>query len=39
LKNFIEIGAGNVLQGLAKRSISDAIINGVDKVDSLQELV
>jgi len=38
-KTFIEVGAGNVLQGLAKRTLGDAVINGVDKVDSLYELV
>ncbi len=39
LKTFIEVGAGSVLQGLAKRSISDAVISGVDKIESLQQFV
>lgn len=34
-RRFIEIGAGNVLQGLVKRTVSDCEIIGLDKADDL----
>jgi [acyl-carrier-protein] S-malonyltransferase len=35
--NFIEIGAGNVLQGLIKRTIEGVAISGVDKFEDLEK--
>lgn len=35
--NFIEIGAGNVLQGLIKRTIEEVAIAGVDKFEDLDK--
>lgn len=35
--NFIEIGAGNVLQGLIKRTIEEVTISGVDKFEDLDK--
>lgn len=35
--NFIEIGAGNVLQGLIKRTLENVNISGVDKFEDLSK--
>ncbi|MBM2813875.1 MAG: Malonyl CoA-acyl carrier protein transacylase [Ignavibacteria bacterium] len=37
INNFIEVGAGNVLQGLVKRIVSDSQISGFDKVSDITE--
>ncbi len=37
--NFIEIGPGNVLQGLVKRTVENCQIKGFDKFDDLIELI
>lgn len=39
LTNFIEVGPGNVLQGLVKRTLSDATFQGVDKADDVQRIL
>lgn len=39
VRRFIEIGAGNVLQGLVKRTITDCEIVGLDKANDLKELI
>lgn len=36
ITKFVEIGAGNVLQGLVKRTVSDCVIMGVDKAEDLR---
>lgn len=36
IAKFVEIGAGNVLQGLVKRTVSDCIIMGIDKAEDLK---
>lgn len=36
--NFIEIGAGNVLQGLVKRTVEDVEIAGFDKAEDFDKL-
>jgi len=35
--NFIEIGAGNVLQGLTKRTLENVEISGADKFEDLEK--
>lgn len=37
--NFIEIGPGNVLQGLVKRTIADATSIGIDKSSEIRNLI
>lgn len=37
--NFIEIGPGNILQGLVKRTIKDASIIGIDKITEINQLL
>ncbi len=39
IAKFVEIGAGNVLQGLVKRTVSDCIIMGVDKAEDLKSIL
>lgn len=39
VRRFIEIGAGNVLQGLVKRTITDCEIVGLDKANDLKEFI
>jgi [acyl-carrier-protein] S-malonyltransferase len=36
---FIELGPGNVLQGLAKRSLTDVEISGIDKSEDVEKLL
>lgn len=35
-EQFIEIGPGNVLQGLAKRTVKDIQLSGIDKFEDIQ---
>jgi [acyl-carrier-protein] S-malonyltransferase len=35
--SFIEIGAGNVLQGLIKRTLEGAVLSGADKFEDLEK--
>ncbi len=35
IRRFIEVGAGNVLQGLVKRTVTDCEIFGLDKVEDI----
>ncbi|MFN3306731.1 MAG: ACP S-malonyltransferase, partial [Candidatus Kapaibacteriota bacterium] len=35
IRRFIEVGAGNVLQGLVKRTVTDCEIIGLDKAEDL----
>lgn len=37
VSKFIEIGPGNVLQGLIKRTITDIEIDGIDKVEEIEK--
>lgn len=39
ITSFIEIGAGNVLQGLLKRSLNDVQILGLDNLESIQNFI
>ena len=39
INNFIEIGAGNVLQGLVKRSLKDVSFSGDDKLEDIEKIV
>lgn len=39
VRRFIEVGAGNVLQGLVKRTITDCEIVGLDKANDLKEFI
>jgi [acyl-carrier-protein] S-malonyltransferase len=36
---FIELGPGNVLQGLAKRTLTDVEISGIDKSDDIEKIL
>lgn len=38
ISNFIEIGAGNVLQGLVKRTLNDVTIKGFDKLTDFEKI-
>jgi len=37
VSKFIEIGPGNVLQGLIKRTITDVEIEGIDKAEEIEK--
>jgi len=37
ISRFTEIGPGNVLQGLIKRTINDVEIFGLDKFDEIEK--
>lgn len=39
IDNYIEIGPGNVLQGLAKRTLSDVHISGIDTFENYKNFV
>ncbi len=39
IKSFVEVGAGNVLQGLLKRTLSEIEINGIDTYESYQNFI
>ncbi|MEN6295359.1 MAG: ACP S-malonyltransferase [Chloroherpetonaceae bacterium] len=39
IDTFIEIGAGNVLQGLVKRTLNDVKISGIDSYENFQNFV
>lgn len=39
ITNFIEVGAGNVLQGLVKRSLNDVSFSGIDKLEDIEKIV
>ncbi len=39
VRRFIEVGAGNVLQGLVKRTVSDCEILGLDKLEDIQNII
>ncbi len=39
INNFIEIGAGNVLQGLVKRTLNDVEFSGVDNLKDLEKIL
>ncbi|MFP4527083.1 MAG: ACP S-malonyltransferase [Candidatus Kapaibacterium sp.] len=38
IDKFIEIGPGNVLQGLTKRTLKDVEISGIDKAEDIEKL-
>ncbi|MDZ4746607.1 MAG: ACP S-malonyltransferase [bacterium] len=38
LTEFIEVGPGSVLQGLVKRTLTDVVMQGVDKIADVQRL-
>jgi len=37
VRQFIEVGAGNVLQGLVKRTVTDCQIIGLDKLEDIEK--
>ncbi len=37
IRNYVELGAGKVLQGLAKRALSEITISGIDKAIDVQK--
>lgn len=39
IKSFVEVGAGNVLQGLLKRTLADIELTGVDTYESYQNFI
>ncbi|ROL57666.1 [acyl-carrier-protein] S-malonyltransferase [Bacteroidetes/Chlorobi group bacterium Naka2016] len=39
VRKFIEVGAGNVLQGLVKRTVTDSEIMGLDKAEDVKKFV
>ncbi|MGQ9818622.1 MAG: ACP S-malonyltransferase [Candidatus Kapaibacteriales bacterium] len=39
IKRFIEVGAGNVLQGLVKRTTTEVELYGVDKFEDIAKLI
>ncbi len=39
IANYIEVGAGSVLQGLVKRTLSDISFSGIDKADDLTQFI
>ncbi len=39
VRKFIEVGAGNVLQGLVKRTVSECEIFGFDKLEDIQKFI
>ncbi len=39
IKSFVEVGAGNVLQGLLKRTLSEIEILGIDTYESLKNFI
>ena len=39
IKQFIEVGPGNVLQGLTKRTLSDVEISGLDKYEEIEKFI
>ncbi len=39
ISNFVEVGAGSVLQGLVKRTLDNVTFSGVDKADDLEKVI
>lgn len=39
IRRFIEVGAGNVLQGLVRRTVTDCEIMGLDKADDINSFL
>lgn len=39
IRRFIEVGAGNVLQGLVKRTVTDCEIIGLDKAEDIKNFI
>ena len=39
IRDFVEIGPGNVLQGLLRRSFKDVNLSGIDKASDLEEFL
>lgn len=39
IKSFVEVGAGNVLQGLLKRTLTEIEITGIDTYESYQNFI
>jgi len=39
IKSFVEVGAGNVLQGLLKRTLTEIELSGIDTYESYQNFI